>query len=83
MDYHHSSVKRYEVPAINDKSSNVSNIYLKSKSASSLMRKKSLLKRQNSGQEGENMLIKAPLELNKQKFKLESYDFYSVFNEFY
>lgn len=51
--------------------SNISNIYLKSKSANSLIRKPRFLKRQNSTKEGEKQVIKAKI-VGRAQYKLES-----------
>lgn len=70
LDYKPSSQKKIE-PGPTDNKSNLSNIYLKSKSATSLVRKKSLLKRQNSGKDEPKPTTK-PKVVEKRKFKLQS-----------
>ena len=70
LDYKPSSQKKAE-PGPTDNKSNLSNIYLKSKSATSLVRKKSLLKRQNSGKDDPKPNIKAKV-VEKRKYKLQS-----------
>jgi len=52
--------------------SNISDIYLKSKSASSLVRKKSLLKTQNTGKDEIKKETLKGRTLDKGKFKLQS-----------